>query len=81
MIEAPECKLNDLKIGDCFMFNREPFIVRNIFWDNLGMLKRKTYQCRMKFEDYDSFFLPDLEVYQISKGLFDLLVKTEEVNI
>lgn len=77
MIEKPECKLGTLKRGDCFMFNGEPYRVKEKALENLGMLKRKVYICRMKFADYDTPFLPDTGVYRISKGLYDLLVKTE----
>ncbi len=77
MIENPKCKLGTLKKGDCFMFNRQPCIIKRIFWEDLGILKRKVYVCHMKFADYDSHFLPDADVYQISKGLHDLLVETE----
>ena len=77
MITNPQCKLAIMKKGDCFMFNGQPYIIKEIFWEDLGMLKRKVYVCRMKFDDYDSHFLPDTDVYQISKGLHDLLVETE----
>lgn len=76
MIEKPECKLGTLKRGDCFMFMHQPYIIKKIFWEDMGVLKRKVYVCHMKFADHDSHFLPDTDVYQISKGLYDLLVET-----
>ena len=51
MIKEPEVKLLKLKKGDCFMYNRFPYIVKDIYWEDLGMLKRKVYICQMKFDD------------------------------
>lgn len=76
-IKEPEVKLRALRNGDCFMFNRQAYIVKKTFWENLGMLKRKVYVCRMKFNDYDTHFLPDEDVYRISRGLYDILVQAE----
>lgn len=78
MIKEPEVKLLKLKKGDCFMYNRFPYIVKDIYWEDLGMLKRKVYICQMKFDDYDTPLLPDTDVFRISRGLFDLLVQTDE---
>ena len=77
MINRPEVKLRVLKKGDCFMFNQEPYKISKTYWENLGLLKHKVYVCRMKFEDYDTHFLPDIDVYRISCDLFDLLVTAE----
>ena len=71
--DTPEIKLIMLKKGDCFMFNREPYKVINIYWEKSGLLSRKTYVVRMKFESYDVYLLPDTNVYRISRGLFDVL--------
>lgn len=78
MITEPEVKLAKLKKGDCFMYNRFPYIVKNIYWEDLGMIKRKVYICRMKFDDYDTPLLPGTDVYRISRELFDMLVQTYE---
>lgn len=77
MIENPQFKLGTLKKGDCFMFNRQPYLIKRILWEDLEILKRKVWVCHMKFCDYDSHFLPNTEYYQISRGLYDLLVETE----
>lgn len=76
MIKQPEVELSTLKSGDCFMFNGQPYIVKRTFWQDLGMLKRKIWVCRMKFDNYDWHTVGDVTVYRISKGLFDLLVQT-----
>ena len=80
MIKEPEVKLSELKKGDCFMFNRDPYIIMKTYWENLGMMKRKIYVCRMKFDDCDSFMLSNTDVYRISRGLFDLLVRINNIN-
>lgn len=78
MFKEPEAKLSALKKGDCFMFNRQAYIVKRIFWENLELFKRKVYVCRMKFDDHDTHFLPDEDVYRISRGLYDILVQTDK---
>jgi hypothetical protein len=75
MIENPEVQLQALKKGDCFMFNGEPYIVKRIYWANLGMIKRKTWVSTMKFDNHDWHSTGDITVYHISKGLYDLLIK------
>lgn len=77
MFKKPEVKLSALKKGDCFMFNNAPYIIEKTFWEDLGMMKRKVYVCRMKFENHDSFILPNTDIYRISRGLFDLLVPND----
>ena len=32
----------------------------------------------MKFDDHDTHFLPDEDVYRISRGLYDILVQTDK---
>lgn len=77
MFKEPEVKLSALRKGNCFMFNRQAYIVKRTYWEDLGMLKRKVYVCRMKFGDYDTHFLPNEDVYRISRGLFDILVQSD----
>ncbi len=81
MFEQPEVQLSALKKGDCFMFNREPYIVKGTYWENLRLFKRKIYMCRMKFSVYDAHFSPDTEVYRISRELFDMLVQGDNTTI
>lgn len=76
MIEKPECKLGSLKRGDCFIFNDRPFIIKGTYWENSRLFKQQVFICRAKFADYDSFFSPYTDAYQISKGLYDLLIET-----
>ena len=75
MIENPEVQLSVLEKGDCFMFNGEPYIVKKIYWENLGVLIRKIWVSRMKFENHDWHSVGDITVYRISKELYDLLIK------
>ena len=53
MIENPEVQLSELKKGECFMFNGEPYIVKRIYWEDLGLLKRKVWVSTMKFDNSD----------------------------
>ena len=76
-MNKPEVKLSMLKKNNCFMYNREPYQIIRTYWENLGLIKRKIYVCRMKFENYDTHFLPDTDVYHISYGLFNSLVRIE----
>lgn len=73
MFKEPEVKLSALKKGDCFMFNRQAYIVKKISWGGLGLFGRKVYVCRMKFDDYDTLFMPDEYVYRISRVLYAIL--------
>ena len=75
MIENPEVQLSVLEKGDCFMYNGEPYIVKKIYWEDLGLIKRKVWVSRMKFENHDWHSVGDITVYRISKELYDLLVK------
>lgn len=75
MIRNPETTIHQLKKGDCFMYNREPYIVRSTYWENLGMIKIKIFVMRMKFDSHDWHTRDNLKVYRISRGLYDLLVK------
>lgn len=78
MYKEPEVNLSDLRKGDCFMYNRQPCIVKKTFYENHGFLKIKTYICRMKFDDYDFACLGDTDVYRISKNLFDILIQNKK---
>lgn len=51
MFKEPEVKLRALRKGNCFMFNRQAYIVKRTYWEDLGMLKHKVYVCRMKFNN------------------------------
>lgn len=73
MFKKPVVKLDVLRKGDCFMFNGQPYIVNKTFWEDLELFKRKIYVCRMKFEDYDWHTTGDIEIYRISRALFDIL--------
>lgn len=73
--KEPESKLSKLRSGNCFIFNRQPYIVISSYWEDLVIIKRKMYVCRMKFEDYDTHFSATEDIYHISRGLFDILVK------
>lgn len=75
MIKDPEVQLSALKKSDCFMFNCEPYIVKRTYWEDLGMLKRKIWVSTMKFDNRDWHSVGNIDVYQISKGLYDLLEK------
>lgn len=77
MIENPEVQLSKLKKGECFMFNGEPYIVKRIYWEDLGLLKRKVWVSTMKFDNSDWHSIGHIEVYQISKGLYDLLIQSK----
>lgn len=78
MKEEPVAKLSTLKKGDCFMFNGQLYIVKNTFWKHWELFNQKIYVCRMKFEDHDWHTIGDIEVYRISRGLFDLLTLSDE---
>lgn len=75
MFKEPEVQLSALRKGDCFMFNRQAYIIKRTCWNGDHFLKRKVYICRMKFSDYDTSFLARETVYRISRGLFDILVQ------
>ncbi len=75
MIKNPVVQLSELKKGDCFMFNGEPYIVKRIYWEDLGLLKRKVWVSTMKFDNNDWHSIGDIEIYRISKGLYDLLIQ------
>lgn len=77
MFKEPIAKLNELRKGDCFMFNGQPYIVKKTFWEDLKLFRLKVYVCRMKFEDYDWHTIGDIEVYRKSRALFDILVQSE----
>ena len=59
------------------MFNGEPYIVKRIYWEDLGLLKRKVWVSTMKFDNSDWHSIGHIEVYQISKGLYDLLIQSK----
>lgn len=75
MIKKPEVQLSALKKGNCFMFNGEPFIIKKTYWEGLGMFKRKVWVSTMKFDNREWHSVGDITVYQISKGLYDLLIQ------
>ena len=77
MIENPEVQLSALKKGECFMLNGEPQIVKRIYWEDFGLLKRKVWVSAMKFNNNDWHSIGDVEVYKISKGLYDLLIQSK----
>lgn len=77
MIENPEVQLSALKKGECFMFNGEPYIVKRIYWEDLVLFKRKVWVSTMKFNNIDWHSIGDIEVYRISKGLYDLLIQSK----
>ena len=73
-----ECRLDSLGPGNCFMFNRQPYIVLGTDWEDLGLFKKKVFICRGKFAVFDSYFSPDTDIYRISKNLYDALVRNED---
>lgn len=77
MFKEPAVKLSELRKGNCFMFNGQPYIVKRTYWQDLKLLKRKVYVCRMKFEDYDWHTIGDIDIYRISRDLFDILVQSD----
>ena len=77
MIENPEVQLSELKKGECFTFNGEPYVVKKIYWENLVLFKRKVWVSTMKFNNNDWHSIGDIEVYKISKGLYDLLIQSK----
>ena len=77
MIKNPEVQLSELKKGECFMFNGEPYIVKRIYWEDLVLFKRKVWVSTMKFNNIDWHSIGGIEVYRISKGLYDLLIQSK----
>lgn len=77
MFKEPVPKLSELRKGDCFMFNGQPYIVKKTFWEDLELFRRKIYICRMKFEDYDWHTVGSITIYRISRALFDILVQSD----
>jgi hypothetical protein len=78
MYKKPEVKLGALRKGDCFMFNNSPYIVTKTFWEDIGLIKRKVYECREKYHGWEYNFIRDTDVYRISRALFDIIVQGEE---
>lgn len=78
MIENPEVQLSTLKKGDCFMFNGEPYIVKRTYMEDLGMIKQKIWVSTMKFNNMDWHSIGDIDIYRISRGLFDILVQADK---
>ena len=77
MFKEPVARLSKLRKGDYFMYNAQPYIVKNTYWDRSGLFKRKIYVCRMKFEDHNWHTVEDIGIYRISRGLFDLFVQSD----
>lgn len=73
--ENPEARLRQLRKGDCFMFYGNPYIVIRTYWRKTGLFRMKKYICKMKFNEQECCFTPDVEVYRISRMLFDVLVQ------
>lgn len=71
-------KIRKLKKGDCFVFQRAPYVVKDIYWESFGMMKIKVYILQMKFDNHDWHTRDDLTVYKISKTVYDLLEKEEK---
>ena len=70
-------QLHTLNKGDCFIFNGLPYKIDRVFWENLGMMKRKIYVCKMKFakrDDAELNTVGTIEVYKISRNLYNMLV-------
>lgn len=57
------------------MFNRELYIIKKIYWEDLGVMKRKIWVSMMKFDKHEWHSIGDITVYHISEGLYDLLNK------
>lgn len=77
MFKEPVVKLSKLRKVDCFIFNGQPYIVKRTYWQDLKLLKRKVYVCKMKFEDYDWHTIGDIDIYRISRDLFGILVQPD----
>lgn len=77
-------QLHTLNKGDCFIFNGLPYKIDRKYWVDLGRgLKRQMYVCKMKFaknisEDWHT--VGNVEVYKISRNLFNMLVPVNVEN-
>ena len=72
-------KLHTLNKGDCFIFNGLPYKIEKVSAEDIGSsgLKSEIYVCKMKFENNEFkkwFTTGDIEVYKISRNLFNMLV-------
>lgn len=76
--ENPKARLRQLRKGDCFMLYGNPYIVIRTYWSKAGPFKLKKYICKMKFNELECGFTSDVEVYRISRLLFDELVQGEQ---
>ena len=76
--ENPKAQLRQLRKGDCFMLYGNPYIVIRTYWSKAGPFKLKKYICKMKFDELECGFTSDVEVYRISRFLFDVLVQGEQ---
>lgn len=67
-------ELQELKIGDCFIFNNEPYIIKRVYWEDLGLFTCKRYVCKMKFKEENiTFSNVEIKVNKISKDSYNLL--------
>ena len=73
--KKPIKKLFCLNKGDCFMFNGKPYIIKKTYWQNYGMLKRKIWICEMKFDKKEWCTTGNIDIYQISKDMYELLIE------
>lgn len=60
------------------MLYGNPYIVIRTYWSKAGPFKLKKYICKMKFNELECGFTSDVEVYRISRFLFDVLVQGEQ---
>ena len=50
-------------------------IVKKTYYENYGMLKRKIWICEMKFDNKEWHTIGNIDIYQISKDMYELLIE------